>query len=279
MELKSEKEKKNMHNCLITRKYQAPSTLKVHFSKKNYTLRRSFVAMSSTAEEGSKTAQCKQLWNEYDNKWHNYWTNGVAPGVFWDKCESPPSLRNYVTENIESIKGKRVLVPGCGRGYDVATFAAAGAGRSLGLDLSTVAVETANAYVSETLTKANMPNGGEGVALVKEANFFTFEDPEGPFDIGFDYTFFCAMHPSMRHEWATSWARVLRPGSKLLALEYPMDPSADVNAGPPFPVTPALYRQYLEPVGFECVSETPLKEGESHPTREGKELFAVYVRK
>lgn len=41
----------------------------------------------------------------------------------------------------------------------------------------------------------------------------------------------CALHPTMRENWAAAWARHLTPGGELITLVYPVDPSQDVNQG------------------------------------------------
>lgn len=69
------------------------------------------------------------------------------------------------------------------RGYDLVAFAAAGAVRSVGLEISPTAAQEGKAYLSETLGE-----GSTGKAEVLLADFFTWRDPDGPFDIGFDYT-------------------------------------------------------------------------------------------
>ncbi len=46
--------------------------------------------------------------------------------------------------------------------------------------------------------------------------------------------FGCAMHPSMRHDWAKHWARHVKPGGRLVTLIFPVD-DRDPTDGPPFP--------------------------------------------
>lgn len=51
----------------------------------------------------------------------------------------------------------------------------------------------------------------------------------------------------MRVDWAQTWSRLLAPGGQLLTMVYPVDPS--LGEGPPWPVTPELYKQLLPPAG------------------------------
>lgn len=57
------------------------------------------------------------------------------------------------------------------------------------------------------------------------------------------------MQPSARREWAAHWGRHVRSGGLLVSLVFPVKPEADPDVGPPFPVSPQLYRELLEPEG------------------------------
>ena len=115
-----------------------------------------------------------------------------------------------------------------------------------------------------------------------QGNFFAdhsnnSSDGDNTYDIGFDYTFLVALHPSMRQDWAASWYRLLRPqGGLLITLIFPVDPTLDVNEGPPFPVTPDVYQELLLPVGFALKRLEQVPEELSHPKRKGKEWMAVW---
>ncbi len=61
--------------------------------------------------------------------------------------------------------------------------------------------------------------------------------------------FGCAMDPPSRAQWAAHWSRHLAPGALLVTLVFPIMPDADPNVGPPFPISPQLYRELLEPHG------------------------------
>ena len=91
-----------------------------------------------------------------------------------------------------------------------------------------------------------------------------------------DYTFLCALHPSMRQDWAASWAKYLAPGGRLVCLEFPMDP--ETTGCPPWNVTPELYRELLLPAGFVEESWEAVPVERSHPKRGGREALGVFVR-
>ena len=74
------------------------------------------------------------------------------------------------------------------------------------------------------------------------------------YDVGYDYTFFCALHPSKRQEWAQAWHKRLAPSAKLVTLIFPID--ASIKEGPPWPVTPELYEQALSAAGNQSTPGT-----------------------
>lgn len=88
----------------------------------------------------------------------------------------------------------------CRRGYDVFAFAAAGATSAVGLDICLVATAAAKEQQQQTL--ADFPAAAAAVHLCTD-DFFTFGSSSSspPFDIGYDYTFLCALHPGEQRSW------------------------------------------------------------------------------
>jgi len=71
-----------------------------------------------------------------------------------------------------------------------------------------------------------------------------FAFAEGPFDLIYDYTFFCAISPGRRPEVGAMAARLLRTGGLFAAVVYPIgkDPAA---GGPPHGVAVNDYNDAL----------------------------------
>ena len=225
----------------------------------------------------------------------------------FDAGRSPPHLEG-VLESLggrEALREKRALVPGCGRGYDVETLAKYVA-FATGLELAPTAVKSAQEYLeSRTVTNASVINDD-----------FLSPKTDDTYDVGYgalscagrlladcwpiagrlladcwpthssplaDYTFFCALHPSMRNDWAKGWAHFINPGGILIATVFPVftddsgNPFNSKDTGPPWPVTPEDY-QVLEKEGFELVSMERVSEGQSHPPRSGLEWVGVWRR-
>lgn len=213
--------------------------------------------------------------NEYHSRWETMWTaeGGLKPGQLFDAARSPPMLSAQLAAGSLPAAGAHVLIPGCGRGYDVVLFVRAGAASVAGLELAPTAQAAASAYLAETLT----PEEG-AKAEVFSGDFFKWQHPtEGhSFDLGFDYTFLCALHPDMRADWAASWARLLRPGGHLACIAFPLDPER--TTGPPWPLTVQLYKDLLLPAGFALEKEESIPADLSHPARSGKECWLVFRR-
>ena len=128
--------------------------------------------------------------------------------------------------------------------------------RVVGLELAETAAAAARAYLAGALA----PELQARVEMV-QGDFFAFQYPDGPADLGYDYTFCCALHPTMLEHWAQTWARHIRPGGRLVALIFPVDPTR--TTGPPWAVTTDQYKALLEPQGEArgeavCPAHAPL---------------------
>eukprot|EP00288_Rhodomonas_lens_P008063 CAMPEP_0177737296 /NCGR_PEP_ID=MMETSP0484_2-20121128/25808_1 /TAXON_ID=354590 /ORGANISM="Rhodomonas lens, Strain RHODO" /LENGTH=213 /DNA_ID=CAMNT_0019251065 /DNA_START=97 /DNA_END=738 /DNA_ORIENTATION=- len=197
--------------------------------------------------------------------WEGMWSRGLKPGDAFDASKSSPSLIDVLSSWKETAKTRkcRMLVPGCGRGYDVVAAAKVNFD-ALGLDIAPTAVKAAEEY-----------RDAQG-ALSGKAEFSTtdfFKLPEsGAFDLVFDYTFLCAIDPSTRDAWAKNMKRLIKPGGELVTLIFPIRPP-DSN-GPPYAMSTALVKGLLEPQGFVCEYMEPVPEAKSHKDRVGKEVLA-----
>ncbi|KAL4857926.1 Protein LOW PSII ACCUMULATION 1 [Chlorella vulgaris] len=210
---------------------------------------------------------------DYSSRWEDeFWgkPGGLKPGEAFDAQAPSPALTHLLTTGAVELAGRRMLVPGCGRGYDLIAFLRSGVAEAVGLELSTSAQQQAEAYLQQQLTAEEKAH-----AKVVAGDFFKWQG-EAPFEAGYDYTFFCALHPTMRQDWAAAWARHLKPDALLVCLAFPLNHTQE---GPPWPVTVDDYKQLLLPQGFELVSEEPVPPERSHQGRGGKECMLVFQRK
>ena len=185
--------------------------------------------------------------------WDTRFRGGVTP---WDAGGVPPLLASWVQQRKSPLK---ILVPGCGTGYEVRLFAARGHD-VLAIDFSDAAVEAAAREL------------GELSVHLKKADFFAFDG--GPFDVVYERAFLCALPRRLWPDWARRVAELVRPGGELAGFFY-LD---DNQRGPPFGVAPHALRALLE-ADFELSEERAIPAADSIPVFKGKEVWQVWRRK
>ncbi|CAL5046048.1 unnamed protein product [Urochloa decumbens] len=186
--------------------------------------------------ENPKVGKLRELFTgDAADGWEKSWEFGVTP---WDLGKPTPVIEHLVRSG--TLPKGRALVPGCGMGYDVVALASPER-FVVGLDISDMAVKKAKQWSS------SLPNADYFTFLVED--FFKWT-PDERFDLIFDYTFFSALDPSLRVDWAEAVNRLLKPDGELLTLIYLI---SDQEGGPPYNNTVADYQRVLEPVGFRAV--------------------------
>ncbi|HTI69218.1 MAG TPA: methyltransferase domain-containing protein [Candidatus Limnocylindria bacterium] len=149
--------------------------------------------------------------------WEEMYRKGEAP---WDRGGPTPPLKQYLERH--PLRG-RVLVPGCGRGHEVALAAEFGLDVS-GLDIAPTAVAEA---------QAQYPHLAHRFLLGS-----LFDPPEnlrGAFDVVLEHTCMSALPPSLRPDYRHGIDLTLRPGGLLIGLWYINPPLAPGHEGPPYP--------------------------------------------
>jgi len=191
-------------------------------------------------------------------RWFDRWaTGGIKPGVAWDMGSPSPALQKAIDSN--TIPDGRALVPGCGRGYDIKALATSRR-YVLGADIVPKAVDEANVYLKENNVS---PQQGE----VKVLDFFQLStEPKDKFDFIYDYTFLCALDPSIRDDWAKQMGNLVKPGGELFCLIFPIN--TELKTGPPFAVSLEEVKNLLEKE-FECKQLEMLQKELCHKDRDG----------
>ena len=157
--------------------------------------------------------------NSSDSNQPDFWTVRYTAGKMpWDFGGVPWALKSFLERS--SVPG-RVLIPGCGSGYEIQAFHAAGYDVSA-IDFSPAAVEQAKRVL------------GFLAERVIWGDFFTYDFGQRRFDLIYERTFLCSMTPSRWPEYVNRMADLLLPGGRLIgAFLYGQRPSS----GPPFPLT------------------------------------------
>eukprot|EP00818_Percolomonas_sp_WS_P003910 CAMPEP_0117442252 /NCGR_PEP_ID=MMETSP0759-20121206/4055_1 /TAXON_ID=63605 /ORGANISM="Percolomonas cosmopolitus, Strain WS" /LENGTH=245 /DNA_ID=CAMNT_0005234133 /DNA_START=25 /DNA_END=762 /DNA_ORIENTATION=+ len=232
--------------------------------------------------------------------WNEKWQRNDTP---WDKSTSHPLLSHLVQQQsiffhqqgktAESVsqldenhlkqlkvklaedtkKIKLAMVPGCGTGKDVGTLAKlSNVDKVIGVDLSEIATEKA--------TELHVKEAKEGKVEFLATDFFKLHERfGGQVDLIWDYTFLCALHPSMRGDWASEMIKLVRQGGYLLTMVFPIKQySSDPNS-PPYPFTVSTVKELLGD-SFELVHDEKVVDSQSftHEKREGFEWYALWRR-
>jgi SAM-dependent methyltransferase len=184
--------------------------------------------------------------------WDTRYRAGVTP---WDAGGVPPQLTRW----LKALARARVLVPGCGAGYEVRAFAQAGHD-VLGIELSDAAIEAASRAL------------GPLAVRVRKADYFVFET--APFDIVYERAFLCALPRRMWPRWAERTAALLRPGGALAGFFF----FDDNDRGPPFGISQAGLDALLRPF-FAVEASVDIAPAESVAVFKGKERWQVWRRK
>ncbi|KAI1084975.1 S-adenosyl-L-methionine-dependent methyltransferase [Whalleya microplaca] len=223
--------------------------------------------------KGVSTDAYSSRWNSCYTEEFTPWDRGGPSPALYDLLKGKPELFAFPSEEVR----KTALVPGCGRGYDVLLLSSFGFD-VIGLDLSPAAQEEAKKIAENAAAKGlgELQGNRRGSVTWILGDFFKDDwlreanVPGDKFDLIFDYTFFCALHPSFRPAWAKRHASLLAPDSRLVCLEFPSE--KDVTApGPPWPSPPHAYLAYLSRPGEKVPTDEHhgVIQNENMPARDG----------
>jgi methyl halide transferase len=182
---------------------------------------------------------------------------GEAP---WDKGGAAPAMRQYMERH--PMRG-RALVPGCGRGHEVALAMEHGLDAT-GLDIAPTATAEA---------RARYPHLGK--CFVTGNLFDPPVELREAFDFVLEHTCMSALPPTLRADYRRGIDLTLRRGGLLVGVWF-INPSLEPGKeGPPFPFSVAdLTALFAE--GYEIVDD--YVPDVAFPGREGRERVRVLRR-
>jgi SAM-dependent methyltransferase len=147
--------------------------------------------------------------------WVKRWEAGKLP---WDLGGIPEALGAFLSRT--HFAPSRVLIPGCGTGYEVRAFHQAGFDVTA-IDFSGPAV----AHAREVL--------GPLADKVVQGNFFKHDFGAVRYSLVYERGFLCSLPPERWPDYASRMAELLLPGGRLVGLFlYGEEPEP-----PPFPLT------------------------------------------
>lgn len=188
--------------------------------------------------------------------WEDRWRTGSTG---WDLGAVSPPLKAYIDQILPEHRHLKLLIPGCGNGYEAVYLLQQGFTQIAMLDIAPSAVEGLGARLDRV-----MPGWKQQLQLIC-GDFFTFS---GAFDLILEQTFFCALDPILRPDYALKMRELLAPGGKLAGVLF----DRDFEGGPPFGGHSAEYRTLFQPY-FNIKTLAPCYN--SAKPREGAEVFMI----
>jgi len=188
----------------------------------------------------------KKFWTERYNKGETGWDIGYAS----------PAIKDY----IDSLNNKeiKILVPGAGNAYEVEYLWQQGFKNVYVLDISPNPLQN--------FKKRNPDFPDDQILLM---DFFELKQS---FDLVLEQTFFCALPPDMRLQYAQQMHKIIVPQGKLVGLMFGINFE---KPGPPFGGNKQEYLTYFEPYFSIKKMDICLN---SIPPRAGNELWVEMVR-
>ena len=185
----------------------------------------------------------------------NYWSTRYKNNdVAWDMGKVSPPLKEYFDQLTD--KSVSILIPGCGNAYEAEYLLQQGFKNITLIDISPLPVDKLKRQLSAFLHKEiNIICG----------NFFTLTQT---FDLIVEQTFFCAIDPSLRTDYANKMHDLLNANGKLVGVLF----NRTFNAGPPFSGSKTEYN-FLFKNKFQI--RTMDECFNSINPRKGSELFVI----
>lgn len=162
----------------------------------------------------------QQFWNE---RWEKQETA-------WDMGSPSAPLKAYI-DQLEN-KQLKILIPGCGNAYEAEYLFEKGFENVFVIDFAPKALEEFAKRVPG-FPKEHLICG----------DFFRLDEKD--FDLVLEQTFFCAINPDLRNNYAKKMHELIKPGGKLVGLLF-NDPNLNYEQ-PPFGGTPEEYRAIFNP--------------------------------
>ncbi|MBL4592910.1 MAG: methyltransferase domain-containing protein [Flavobacteriales bacterium] len=188
----------------------------------------------------------------------DFWNNRyIDKEIGWDLGEIAPPLKEYFNQ----LKNKelKIIIPGCGNAYEAEYLFNRGFKNVFLIDLSPTALEQ---------FATRVPNFPKNQLIC--GDFFNHNEE---YDLMIEQTFFCAINPSLRSDYAKHTAKILKSNGKLVGLLFNDDLNAD---HPPFGGNREEYLNCFSPYFNIEIMETAHN---SIEPRNDRELFIKLSKK
>lgn len=183
-----------------------------------------------------------------------FWTGKYRAGSMgWDIGYVSTPIKEYIDQL--SDKNINILIPGGGNSYEAEYLHLQGFKNVSVVDISMIPLQNLLNRVP-TFPKENLLH----------QNFFDLEET---YDLIFEQTFFCALHPSLRVDYISKMYELLKPNAKLVGVLFNIPLHQD---RPPFGGNKEEYETLFQKKFEIEILETAYN---SIPPRAGNELFMI----
>lgn len=183
--------------------------------------------------------------------WEQRWKDKTTG---WDLGMVSPPLKDYFDQLQD--KNLKILIPGCGNGYEAAYLYHQGFKNVFIIDIAAEAIE------SFKKTNPDFP-----VNQIIHGDFF---EHHHHYDLIVEQTFFCAINPNMRKKYVEHMYEILKPSGKLVGLLF----NREFEGGPPFSGNKKEYEELFQEKFDLKILETAYN---SIEPRQGTELFFKFT--
>ncbi|MBI1185098.1 methyltransferase domain-containing protein [bacterium] len=189
-----------------------------------------------------------------------YWTQRyLNQQTGWDVGQISTPLKTYIDQLSDT--NIKILIPGCGNAHEAAYLLHKGFTNITLVDISGVLIQQLKQQFYPTY---------QGKLHLVHGDFF---DLSGSYDLIIEQTFFCALDPKFRHNYARKMGSLLGKNGKLAGVLFNRQFG---HEGPPYGGSQEEYVEYFQ-------DEFELRYFEecynSIPPRSGSEIFICLIKK
>ncbi len=167
----------------------------------------------------------------------------------WDLGTVSPPIKHYIDRTTD--KNLRILIPGAGNAHELSYLMEKGFNDVTIIDIAPRLIDRLNEKHKDDQSK------------IIHGDFFHHD---GEYDLIIEQTFFCAIDPSLRTEYAKKMKTLLSNKGMLCGVLF----NRDFTGGPPFGGSSEEYQELFEK---HFAVATLQKCENSHPARAGNEVW------
>ena len=214
-----------------------------------------------------RTLSTTSFFDRVGRDWVRAWDERVTP---WELGSSNPIYEELIRKQHLAVRGKRVLMPGCGSGYDAITVCRLGQPASLtAIDLSSKAISIAQSH--------SIPPQFRDILNFQQQDFFSVDTTKHQYDVIIDYLFYSAMDIPMRSRVVEQMYKLLAPHGVVATIIFPLQlTNENETVGPPYHMKLEHYVENFQRHHLKLIRTIALED--SIVPRRNRELFALWSK-